>query len=233
MQTIPTLTSIFDTITTSVDSTANNELSTPYHRYHPYNYFPTITPSSLSARLNRFNMNTNETYKSAFKPVQKRSTIPNIVSTTTTNIYPTESSYFKPPNPADSLHLRFNGGTAKQIEPIPNYSTVYNGLGSTPTIKVRKDIQNFDVTLKNADVQAQQSRYKTTLEQMLRDSNANENTQTAAVNSKKNYNGKKTKFFDTDIKLFHKVIIIIVRIHSLLLILLLHPSLLSHNELFR
>lgn len=187
MQSVPTSTQLFDTTKTTIDLTANNELSPPYFRYNPYDYFPTIAPSSLSSRLNRVGMHTDEAYRSAFKPVSKRSTVTNTVSTTTRNIYPNESSYFKPPNPADTLN--FSAGTSNQIQSISNLSTVYNGLGCTSTIKVRNDIQNVDVTLKNADVPAPQPRIQTTLEKMLRDSNASENIQT--VNSKKTNNGKK------------------------------------------
>lgn len=142
MQTVPTTAT-----TTKLDEQQINKVP---QLYRPYNHFPTSSVSSSVTPANVIAIQSNETYKSAFKPVAKRSTNPDDLTTMTQMFSSEPSSYLNSSNvtktPVSSNSSLIYGQSQMPIS--------YNSLNLRvipSTTEITKDTNNFDATLKNSE----------------------------------------------------------------------------------
>lgn len=117
--------------------------------YRPYNHFPTSSVLSSVTQASGISIQNDGEYKSAFKPVVKRSTNPDVL-TTMTQMFVSEPSYFNSSQvtitPATSNSSLIYGQSQMPI----SYNSM--NLGVIPSTKeVIKDTNNFDTTLKNIE----------------------------------------------------------------------------------
>lgn len=115
--------------------------------YRPYNHFPTLNCFSSVAQANGISIQSDGAYKSAFKPVVKRLTNQDDL-TTMTQMFVSETSYFN----SSKVTITPTTSNSSLIYGQSQMPILYNtlNLGVIPsTMEVIKDTNNFDATLKN------------------------------------------------------------------------------------